>query len=90
METMNDFKLAFILTAAPITAVGVLSMAGAAYEGFFGLWFVGIAMWIAAVLAAIGFALALHLRTAAGILAGVIVGSVALGATCFANLNLVQ
>jgi len=85
-KTMGDFRKAMIWTAAPIIILSAIAVGGSIVRhvsafGFFG----GIAagLWTLAILAAIGFAIARKRQIAAGILVGVAIGVVGVGATCF-------
>jgi hypothetical protein len=86
-QDKGAFWLAFAWTAFPIVLVSVVSTAGAADDGLYFLWFVGVVLGLIAPLAAIGFAFAHKGRVASGILAGFGVGVLALALTCFANLS---
>jgi hypothetical protein len=71
--------------------MSVISTAGAATDGLlFWLWGIAAIVWVIAILAAIGFAFAREGQVAAGVLAGVGIGAIALAATCFANLSMAQ
>jgi tetratricopeptide (TPR) repeat protein len=83
----GNFRVAFAWTAIPIVALGVISTAGAASEGFFFLWFAGAGLVLLAPLVAIGFAIGRKSRVAAGILAGFGVGILALALTFLANFS---
>ena len=86
----RSFRLAFAWTAIPIVALGIVSTAGASSDGFYTLWFAGLGVWFIAILVAVGFALASKGQVAAGMLAGIAVGMLALAVSCFANLNTVE
>ena len=87
MERDSDFKRAFLWIALPIVVLSIVSTAGAASGGFYALWYVAAGLGLLAPLVAIGFAIGRRGRVASGIWAGVGVGIVALGLTCFANLS---
>lgn len=86
---MSDFRKALLWTAIPILVVSAIdagaAMAtkGAAFSGGLG----PTALWGLAILACIGFAIARKRQIALGILAGVGIGIVGLGATCFAAMS---
>lgn len=88
-EDKSAFRKAFAYTTIPIIALSILSLAGAAVEGLYFVWYIAIFMWVLAIVATIGFALIHRSRTASGILAGIGVGFLALGATCFANISII-
>ena len=76
---MSSFRKALLCTAIPIVVVALIGIA------FAPIWPV------AAVFAVIAFVIGIillfmkgHRQTAAGILAGIAIGIIALGATCFA------
>ena len=87
---MITFAKALTATAVPIVAVsiasivGVINTSGSAQNNFASVAFGAAGLWVLGILAAIGFAVARKGEVAAGILAGVGIGIVALGATCFA------
>lgn len=92
---MNNFLKALLITAIPIVALSIISVAGTlVIRSRVGpgsgvsptIWGIGGLLWIVAIPAAIGFAIAREKQIAAGILAGIGIGFFALGATCFANL----
>jgi hypothetical protein len=86
---MSDFRKSLLWTAITILVVSAIdagaAMAtkGAAFSG--GL--APTALWGLAILACIGFAIARKRQIALGILAGVGIGIVGLGATCFAAMS---
>ncbi len=91
---MSSFKKALIWTAIPIVVLSVISAAGRMPTGggldwdpLLALWFVAAGLLGLVILAAIGFAVARKRQIAAGILAGIGIGSVSLGVTCFANMS---
>ena len=91
---MSDFRKALFGTAVPIIVLGVISAGGrmavaasdAALVAFDVLGVVAAGLLGLAILAAIGFTIARKRQIAAGILAGVGIGIVGLGVTCFAPL----
>lgn len=91
---MSDFRKAFIWTAVPLVALAVIDFALGWFNSF--LWRSGVSvmflfslrgplaiLWLAALFTAIGFAIARKRQIAAGMFAGVGIGLVALGLTCF-------
>jgi hypothetical protein len=83
----SAFKKAFAWTAVPIVALSVLSTVGSGVEGLYAFWYVAAGLWLLSVLVGIGFAIGRGGQTTSGIWAGVGLGVVALGLTCFANLS---
>ena len=88
-QDKSAFRKAFAYTTIPIITLSILSLAGNAVEGLYFFWYIASLMWVLAILATIGFALTHRSRSASGILAGVGVGFLALGASCFANIGLI-
>lgn len=96
-HVMSTFRKAFWWTAGPVVALSVLSMAGAGGGGFEGeggllgplyfLWYAAAGVGLLALLLAAGFGAAGEKAAVSGILAGIGVGVVALGLTCFVNLG---
>lgn len=84
---MSTFRKAFLWTAVPIVALSTVSTAGSGADGLYGLWYLAAGTWSLVFLVAIGFAIGRRGPVTSGIWAGVGVGIVALGLTCFANLN---
>ncbi len=86
----GPFRKALAATAIPVVALGVIGSAGLALGAS---WLMGGVLTIssvglfAAFVVAIVFAIRGKRQTAAGILAGIGIGIVALGATCFANMS---
>ncbi len=94
---MSDFKKALLWTAIPVGGLSIISAAGAAVirntntqSPFTYVWFAAVACFIAAFVALIVFIVKRKNRVAAGILAGIGIGIVALGASCFANLSTIK
>ena len=87
---MSDFKKAMMWTAIPIVVFSAISTGGSianpASVAFGIVSAVAAGLWGLAILACIGFAIARKRQIAAGILAGVGIGVLALGASCFALL----
>ena len=82
---MSSFRKALLWTAIPTVALCIISIIGGPVAF---LW-LGAAIYILIAFVVSIFILILGDRgTAAGILAGVGIGVVTLGATCFANVNL--
>ena len=81
-----------LLDRGLITAVALLSSALGTVDGIWdyagGLWFLGVLVWVLSLVAAPIVLFTLGGRVAAGVLAGIGVGTVALAVTCFANLAL--
>ncbi len=91
---MSDFGKALMITAIPIVVLSVTSAAGAALFSVdprtgppMTLWVVATLMWVIAVVVAIVFAVKGKRKIAAGIWAGIGIGIVSLGVTCFANFS---
>ena len=87
---MTPFRTAFASTAIPIAAVSILSLAGTVSDGPFYHWLVlgyGFGWWLAAVVAAVGFAVAGKRQVASGILAGIGVGFLSLVVSCFSQVG---
>ena len=92
----SDFRKAFIWIAIPLVALAILDLALGWLSSylwrsdvpgrFFSLGFPLTILWVAALFTAIGFAIAGKRQIAAGMFAGVGVGLVALGLTCFGFL----
>ena len=87
------FRLAFFWTGGLITAVALSSSASSAIgtsTDFLGfpafLWLLGVLIWVLSFIAVPIVLFTLGGRVAAGILAGIGVGTVALAVTCFANV----
>ena len=89
---MSDFRKALMITAIPIVVLSLISLAGAALKGFIFVGFAAAAgtLWVVAIGVAIVFAVKGKREIAAGMFAGIGIGFVALGATCFANLNMAR
>ena len=90
----TKFKRAFAVIAVPIVVLSLVSIGGAASEGFYWLWYLAAVIWVVVVILAVILALVYTFTTASdrrlsasGIWAGIAVGAVALGSTCFANLS---
>ena len=84
---LSVFVKALLITAVPIVVLSVvgsgLAMA-TGRSGYSGIAGVGSLVWVAAVVACIAFAIARKGQIALGILAGLAIGAVSLGLTCFA------
>lgn len=92
---MSNFMKALLVTAIPVGGLSIISSAGIALAPrsrtqsvFVILWFVSLAIWALAIMAAIGFAIARQKKITAGIFAGIGIGLVTLGVSCLANLSL--
>jgi len=87
---MSDFRKALFLTAVPIIVLSAISIGGQIADiGLVAFSIISIAVWMLwglAILTTIGFAIARKRQVAAGMLAGVAIGMVGLGATCFADM----
>ncbi len=90
---MSDFRKALIWTAIPLVVLGVIVAAGTALPmlrgfavGFGIIGSLGAVLVFAGLVAAVVFAIKGKRRIMAGILAGVGIGIVALGASCFASV----
>ena len=87
---MSNFRKALMLTAIPIVVLSLISLAGVGRyvfgEGVQLVWFASAALWVIAIGAAIVFSIKGKREIASGILAGIGIGFVALGGTCFAAL----
>lgn len=94
---MSDFRKALIWTAVPIVVIGIISVLGGvlqrvgvpySYDSYYlrFAWFGAAACWLLAVLVATGFAIAGRRQIASGMFAGIAIGILALGVTCFANM----
>lgn len=92
---MNDFHKALLWTAIPILILSAISFGGSIADpdtlvfgvGFGAFGGVAAGLWGLAILVCIGFALARKRQTALGILAGIGIGIVGLGASCFAYMG---
>ncbi len=93
---MSDFRKAFIWTAVPLVALAVFDFVLGLLNSY--LWRSGISgmflislrfplaiLWVAALFTAVAFAIARRRQIAAGMLAGVAIGFVAVGLTCFGS-----
>ena len=92
-QAEQGIRLAFFWTGGLITAVSLLSSAFAAIDtstGFFGAtafwWLLAVLIWVLSLVAVPIVLFTLGGRVAAGVLAGIGVGTAALAVTCFANL----
>ena len=88
---MSDFKKGLLWTAIPILVVSAVGAGGTMAKSstfVFGAFSaVAIGLWGLAILACIGFAIAHKRQIAIGILAGIGIGVVGLGLTCFASFS---
>jgi len=87
---MSGFRKALLSTAIPIAVLSLIGMTGMAgglgggiLLGF--LWWGGALYFVGALVALIVYAIIHERQVAAGILAGLGIGIVSLGATCFAG-----
>ena len=88
---MSDFSKALMITAIPIVALSVVSAVGARAVGggvevigFLYVWLIPVLLLLIAIGAAIGYTVKGRREIAAGIWAGIGIGIVSLGLTCFA------
>ncbi len=86
----GSFRNALLATAIPIVALSLVGMAGMAGGESAGLllgflWWGGALYFVGALIALVISAAMRKRRTVAGILAGLGIGAVSLGATCFAG-----
>lgn len=87
---MGAFIRALIATAIPIVALSVTSVVVTPvgeFSNYLFLWALAAALWVAAIGAAIYFYFVGKRSVAAGILAGIAIGALSLGLTCFANIS---
>jgi hypothetical protein len=92
---MSDFRKALIWTAIPIVVLSAICIGGwmggwqasLTIVPWFVLMFGPPGLWVLAILACIGFAIARKRQIALGILAGVGIGIVAVGLSCFAAIT---
>ena len=84
---MSDFGKALLTTAVPIVVLSVISMAGAAVEGFYYIWFGAVFGVLVAGAMAIRFYFNDERGKASGILAGIGIGIASLGMSCFTNIQ---
>ena len=89
---MNNFWKALIATAVPIVVLSIIGTVGIwttinseSVPNFAIAWFVGLVLWIGALITAIVFAVTGRRQLSAGIFAGVGIGFLVLGTTCFAG-----
>jgi len=88
---MNDFRKALAWTAIPIVVVSILST----FERlgwYFSFpmsfaWFGAAGLWVLAIIVAAGFALTGKRQAVSGMVVGIAIGILALGVTCFANID---
>ncbi len=84
---------AFVWTAIPIVTLSIVSTAGAEYGvsgvkfwvGFYFVWYVAVAVWLAASVAMVVLYATGKRESASGVLAGVGVGVLAVGTTGLVN-----
>jgi tetratricopeptide (TPR) repeat protein len=75
------------ISAAPIALLSLISTGGAVHPFWYALWYVAAAYGVLVLFSAIISYFAGERRQGAGLLAGLSVGIISLGATCFANLS---
>ena len=80
-DRMSSFRMALLSTAIPAVALSLISLAVT------NLWLGAIFFVVAAFIASIMFLIFGYRSIAAGILTGVGIGIIAIGATCFANVG---
>jgi len=88
---MSDFRKALLWTAIPIVVLSVLSGVGGWFSGgnmaiipWALFWLIPAALWLIALVRAIVFTITDRRERAAGIWAGIGIGIIALGSSCFA------
>jgi len=85
---VSDFLKGLLTTAVPLVVVSVISMVGAAIQGFFYIWFAAaLGALIAVALAIRSYFWGKKKEKAAGMLAGIAIGIASLGMSCFANMQ---
>ena len=94
---MSDFRKALLWTAIPIVVLSLLSTILSFYdrsgspdknvERTLGLWFLAVYYLVGAAIGAIIFGIISKRTIASGIWAGIGIGIISLGVTCFANLH---
>jgi hypothetical protein len=90
-KRMSDFRKGLLWTAIPILVLSAIGAGGTMAKsspvvyGAFSV--VAYGLWGLAILACIGFAIAHKRQIAIGILAGIGIGVVGLGLTCFATMS---
>lgn len=89
---MSNFRKALIFITVPIVVLAIVSAVGIALEqpsyldsAFSGVWISAVALWVIGLILCCVFAIIGERQIAAGILAGLGIGIIALGITCFAN-----
>lgn len=88
---MSSFRKALMITAIPIVVlsiIGMCGMVGELYGALFlltFLWWGAVIYYLGAVIVFIVYAVRRERQIVAGILAGLGIGIVSLGATCFAG-----
>ena len=86
---MSDFRKAFMWTAIPIIVFSIINAGMTFFNHWVGFGIIsGFALWLwlLAILACIGFAIARKRQIALGTLVGIGIGIVGLGLTCFAAM----
>ena len=83
----GDFRRGLLYAAVPIWALGLVSTAAIVVEGFLWLWALGAGYALVAFLVGLGYAASRESQTGLGILAGVGLGVLGLGVTCYANVT---
>ena len=90
-KRMSDFRKGLLWTAIPIIVCSVISSSGLGAQnhwvGFQVFSYLVSVLWVLAILTCIGFAVAHKRQVALGVLAGIGIGIVGLGVTCFATIN---
>ena len=88
---MSDFRKGLLWTAIPIIICSIIGSSGLGAQsdwvGFMVFSYLVSLLWVLAILTCIGFAIAHKRQVALGILAGIGIGIVGLGVTCFATIN---
>ncbi len=91
---MSDFRKAFLWTAIPILILSVVSMTGVVVSsdegsalGFGFLWLGAVLYFLGAIIALIICVIMHERQKVAGVMAGLAIGIVSLGAICFAMMS---
>ena len=90
---ISEFRIAFLATAIPIVVLSLISLGGAGSYMGTGLqfaWVIGAGFFAAALLTAIVLSIVGKGEIAGGIWAGIAIGIVTLGVTCFANIGVAR
>lgn len=87
---MSDFRKAFLGTAIPLVVLSIIGTSLVAGEQDAGLvlWGIGVGLWVLLIITSIILAILRRGEIAGGMFAGVGIGFVALGISCFVNFSL--